>query len=1017
MSTRVQFRRGNTAQTAVFTGAVAEITVDTDKKTVVVHDGTTSGGFALALESAQLDQVAFTKANLAFDRANSAFAQANAAYDTANTKFNSTGGTISGNVIVTGNVTPTTDNVNSLGSVSKRWKDLFVGPGSINIDGIVIGNNGGQIVISGASDFVFQSTTGAPSVSSSVTANIALNAFNQANLAYAQANTSYGAFAQANLAYTQANSSYGVAVSAFAQANLAFTAANNAVDTWVRNQANAAYDAANSAVTTGQANVGAGIITVTSAYQANVGAGRIADVASGQANVGASVITLSNNITNVFNQANLAYTAANSAVTTGQANVGAGLITVTSAYQANVGAGLITVTSAYQANVGAGLITEIAARQANIGASVITLSNNITNVFNQANLAYTAANSAVTTGQANVGAARITDVASGQANVGAGLITVTSAYQANVGVELAARQANVGASVITLSNNITNVFNQANLAFNAANSAVTTGQANVGAGLITVTSAYQANAGAGIITANNNLKNYVDATFLPKTGGTISSDLTISGSLTVSGTFTTINTEEINLADNEIILNSNHTTNMMPTQNAGIIINRGNLANSPNVFIRYDEVNDYWVLRDNVGQFIIATTANVGSGLISTKSAYEANVGAAVISLTSAYQANVGAGLITEIAARQANIGASVITLSNNITNVFNQANLAYTAANSAVTTGQANVGAGLITVTSAYQANVGAGLITVTNNYQANVGQLRLDTGNANTSLAANIGAGRIADSAAAQANVGAGLIIVTSAYQANVGVEVAARQANVGASIITVSNNITNVFNQANLAYTAANTAVTTGQANVGAGLITVTSAYQANVGSAIGQGQANVGAAVISLTSAYQANAGAGLITVTNNYQANVGAVNIAKVNKAGDVMTGALSTSGALIGASLTSNTIATINTNAVYESTAVTTAAATQFTLDSFSTTTYRSAKYLVQISSGSAYELLEMTLIHDGTTVYLSQYGNIKTGATLAVFDASISTGTLSLLATPNNAVTTFKTAITVIPV
>jgi len=130
----------------------------------------------------------------------------------------------------------------------------------------------------------------------------------------------------------------------------------------------------------------------------------------------------------------------------------------------------------------------------------------------------------------------------------------------------------------------------------------------------------------------------------------------------------------------------------------------------------------------------------------------------------------------------------------------------------------------------------------------------------------------------------------------------------------------------------------------------------------------------------------------------------------------VMTGALSTSGAIIGSSLTANTTATINTNSVYKSTAVTTASATEFTLDSFSTTAYRSAKYLVQISSGSSYELLEMTLIHDGTTVYLSQYGNIKTGATLGVFDATISTGTLSLLATPNNAVTTFKTAITLIP-
>lgn len=44
MSTEVRWRRGTTAQHASFTGALGEITVDTDKKTVVVHDGTTPGG-------------------------------------------------------------------------------------------------------------------------------------------------------------------------------------------------------------------------------------------------------------------------------------------------------------------------------------------------------------------------------------------------------------------------------------------------------------------------------------------------------------------------------------------------------------------------------------------------------------------------------------------------------------------------------------------------------------------------------------------------------------------------------------------------------------------------------------------------------------------------------------------------------------------------------------------------------------------------------------------------------------
>ena len=48
MAKRVQLRRGTTAQTNTFTGAVGEVTVDTDKKTVVVHDGVTAGGTVLA---------------------------------------------------------------------------------------------------------------------------------------------------------------------------------------------------------------------------------------------------------------------------------------------------------------------------------------------------------------------------------------------------------------------------------------------------------------------------------------------------------------------------------------------------------------------------------------------------------------------------------------------------------------------------------------------------------------------------------------------------------------------------------------------------------------------------------------------------------------------------------------------------------------------------------------------------------------------------------------------------------
>ena len=42
-----QRRRGTTAQHASFTGLLGELTVDTDKDTVVVHDGALAGGYPL----------------------------------------------------------------------------------------------------------------------------------------------------------------------------------------------------------------------------------------------------------------------------------------------------------------------------------------------------------------------------------------------------------------------------------------------------------------------------------------------------------------------------------------------------------------------------------------------------------------------------------------------------------------------------------------------------------------------------------------------------------------------------------------------------------------------------------------------------------------------------------------------------------------------------------------------------------------------------------------------------------
>jgi hypothetical protein len=48
MSRQIQLRRGTAGEHANFTGAIGEITMDTDAKTLRVHDGETAGGVALA---------------------------------------------------------------------------------------------------------------------------------------------------------------------------------------------------------------------------------------------------------------------------------------------------------------------------------------------------------------------------------------------------------------------------------------------------------------------------------------------------------------------------------------------------------------------------------------------------------------------------------------------------------------------------------------------------------------------------------------------------------------------------------------------------------------------------------------------------------------------------------------------------------------------------------------------------------------------------------------------------------
>tara|TARA_B100000902_G_C26777431_1_gene653385 strand:+ start:205 stop:615 length:411 start_codon:yes stop_codon:yes gene_type:complete len=78
----------------------------------------------------------------------------------------------------------------------------------------------------------------------------------------------------------------------------------------------------------------------------------------------------------------------------------------------------------------------------------------------------------------------------------------------------------------------------------------------------------------------------------------------------------------------------------------------------------------------------------------------------------------------------------------------------------------------------------------------------------------------------------------------------------------------------------------------------------------------------------------------------------------------------------------------------------------QFNLDTFAHASFRAARYIVAMSRGTDFHSTEIMLIHDGTTVSITQYGVLQ-DATLATFDADISGANVRLKCTPSSATST----------
>ena len=157
------------------------------------------------------------------------------------------------------------------------------------------------------------------------------------------------------------------------------------------------------------------------------------------------------------------------------------------------------------------------------------------------------------------------------------------------------------------------IYDHANGAFTAANTASTTATAAFAAANTAQTTADGAYAHAnGAFDAAN--------TKFASSGGSISGDVSITGNLTITGETTYANTTTVNLGDNIITLNADIPQGSAPSVDAGIEVDRGSSAN---VQLLWNETDDVWTFTNDGSTYsAIASNTSVSTAQTTADGAY-----------------------------------------------------------------------------------------------------------------------------------------------------------------------------------------------------------------------------------------------------------------------------------------------------------------------------------------------------------------------------------------------------------
>jgi len=149
---------------------------------------------------------------------------------------------------------------------------------------------------------------------------------------------------------------------------------------------------------------------------------------------------------------------------------------------------------------------------------------------------------------------------------------------------------------------------------------------------------------------------------------------------------------------------------------------------------------------------------------------------------------------------------------------------------------------------------------------------------------------------------------------------------------------------------------------------------------------------------------------LSTVTGRGATTSAAITLTNTTESTTSATGALILSGGLgVAKNITTKAAVKYNNTSDAQISETSAASATVSTtsataVDTWAVATYRSARYLVQITQGSAYQVSEVLVLHNGTTTTMTEYAVLESNSALGTFTSDVSAGNARLLVTMGSA-------------